>query len=78
MIVLRRPGAGVGTSVIWAGCTGQPEREELPGSVRLEVSRKGMGMCFSPWDLLSLIPRLGPVPAAPGCALCKESHEDVL
>lgn len=30
------------------------------------------------FTILSLIPRLGPVPAAQGCAHCKDSPEDVL
>lgn len=51
---------------------------QLGGSVGLEVSGKGMDMRFSPSNLLSLIPRLGPVPAAQGCAHSTESSEDVL
>lgn len=51
---------------------------QLGSSVGLEVTGEGMDACFSPSDLLSLIPGLGPVPAAQGCAQCKESPEDVL
>lgn len=33
----------MGIFVIWAGCMGQPERDQLAGLVRLEVMREGDG-----------------------------------